>query len=91
MLAAAKYIVAVNEINNSFEGTQVGRVGRIKAEPCAPNVIPGKVVASLEIRDLSSEVIQKVYRAIKEKTEEIAQASNVSVEFYRWIPLQSLP
>lgn len=67
LLAAAKYIVAVNEITNSFEGTQVGTVGRIKAEPGAPNVIPGKVIASLEIRDLSSEVIQKVYEAIKEK------------------------
>lgn len=81
LLAAAKYIVAVNEITNSFEGTQVGTVGRIKAEPGAPNVIPGKVIASLEIRDLSSEVIQKVYEAIKEKTEEIAKASDVSVEF----------
>jgi len=30
LLAAAKYIVAVNEITNSFEGTQVGTVGRIK-------------------------------------------------------------
>jgi len=81
LLAAAKYIVAVNEITNSFEGTQVGTVGRIKAEPGAPNVIPGKVTASLEIRDLSSEVIQKVYEAIKEKTEEIAGAFHVSVEF----------
>ena len=81
LLAAAKYIVAVNEITNSFEGPQVGTVGRIKAEPGAPNVIPGKVTASLEIRDLSSEVIQKVYEAIKKKTEEIANASNVSVEF----------
>lgn len=81
LLAAAKYIVAVNEITNSFEGTQVGTVGRIKVEPGAPNVIPGKVTASLEIRDLSLEVIQKVYQAIKKKTEEIAEASNVTVEF----------
>ena len=81
LLAAAKYIVAVNEITNSFEGAQVGTVGRIKTEPGAPNVIPGKVTASLEIRDLSLEVIQKVYRAIKKKTEEIAEASNVTVEF----------
>ncbi|MFT0714134.1 Zn-dependent hydrolase [Flagellimonas lutimaris] len=81
LLAAAKYIVAVNEITNSFEGTQVGTVGRIKAQPGAPNVIPGKVTASLEIRDLSLEVIKKVYQAIKKKTEEIAAASNVSVEF----------
>lgn len=82
LLAAAKYIVAVNEITNSFDGAQVGTVGRIKAEPGAPNVIPGKVVASLEIRDLSSEVIEKVFNAIKTKTEVIAASSNVKVEFH---------
>ena len=54
-----------NEITNSFEGAQVGTVGRIKAAPGAPNVIPGKVIASLEIRDLSSKVIQNVFNAIK--------------------------
>ncbi|WP_420320735.1 Zn-dependent hydrolase [Flagellimonas sp.] len=83
LLAAAKFVVAVNEITNSFEGAQVGTVGRIKAEPGAPNVIPGKVVASLEIRDLSSEVIEKVFRAIKKKAEEIAAVSNVAIEFKR--------
>lgn len=81
LLAAAKYIVAVNEIVNSFDGAQVATVGRINAEPGAPNVIPGKVVASLEIRDLSADVIEKVFQAIKKRTEEIAKASNVSVEF----------
>ncbi|MGX1927877.1 allantoate amidohydrolase [Flagellimonas sp. 2504JD4-2] len=81
LLAAAKFIVAVNEITNSFEGAQVGTVGRIKAEPGAPNVIPGKVIASLEIRDLSSAVIEKVYQAIKSKGEEIAAESGVNIEF----------
>lgn len=82
LLAAAKFIVAVNEVTNSFEGQQVGTVGRLEAEPGAPNVIPGKVTASLEIRDLSSEVIEKVYSAIKKKGEEIAQVSNVKIEFH---------
>ena len=82
LLAAAKFIIAVNEITNSFDGAQVGTVGRIKAEPGAPNVIPGKVTASLEIRDLSSEVIEKVFNAIKAKTGDIAEASNVTVEFH---------
>lgn len=80
LLAAAKFIVAVNETANSFDGAQVGTVGQIKAEPGAPNVIPGKVVTSLEIRDLSSEVIEKVFQAIKVKAEEIAKASNVQIE-----------
>ena len=81
LLAAAKFIVAVNETTNSFDGAQVGTVGKIMAEPGAPNVIPGKVVTSLEIRDLSAEVIEKVYQAIKTKGEEIAKASNVQIEF----------
>ena len=81
LLAAAKFIVAVNEITNSFEGAQVGTVGKIQAEPGAPNVIPGKVITSLEIRDLSSKVIEKVYEAIKTKGEEIAKDSNVQIEF----------
>lgn len=81
LLAAAKFIIAVNETANSFEGAQVATVGKIKAEPGAPNVIPGKVVTSLEVRDLSSAVIEKVYQAIKTKGEEIAKASNVQVEF----------
>jgi N-carbamoyl-L-amino-acid hydrolase len=81
LLAAAQFIVAVNEVTNSFEGAQVGTVGRIQAAPGAPNVIPGKVVTSLEIRDLSSDMIEKVFLAIKAKAEEIAKASNVSVAF----------
>lgn len=81
LLAAAKFIVAVNETTNNFEGAQVGTVGQISAEPGAPNVIPGRVVTSLEIRDLSSEVIEKVYQAIKLKGEEIAKASHVHIEF----------
>ena len=81
LLAAAKFIIAVNEIANSFDGAQVATVGRIKAEPGAPNVIPSKVIASLEIRDLSSEVIQKVFEAIKTKTDAIAQQANVNISF----------
>lgn len=81
LLAASKFIVAVNQITNSFKGNQVGTVGRIKADPGAPNVIPGKVVASLEIRDLSSDIIEKVFEAIQQETKKIAKESNVKVTF----------
>jgi N-carbamoyl-L-amino-acid hydrolase len=83
LLAAAKFIVTVNEAANSFAGRQVATVGKIKAEPGAPNVIPGKVVTSLEIRDLSKEVIEKLFNLIKEKSEDIAKASHVKIEFHR--------
>ena len=53
MIAAAKFVLMVNETVNSYDGTQVGTVGRISTEPGFPNVIPGIVNLSLELRDLS--------------------------------------
>ncbi|MGB3143162.1 MAG: Zn-dependent hydrolase [Maribacter sp.] len=79
LLAASKFIIAVNEVANSFEGAQVATVGRIQAEPGAPNVIPGKVTASLEIRDLSSEVIEKVFNAIQKRAADISAESGVEI------------
>ncbi|MGO4918664.1 Zn-dependent hydrolase [Maribacter spongiicola] len=81
LLAASKFIIAVNEVATSFTGSQVATVGRIKSEPGAPNVIPGHVVTSLEIRDLSSEVIEKVYAAIEKRAEEISKESGVDITF----------
>ena len=81
LLAASKFILAVNEVATSFDGAQVATVGRISAEPGAPNVIPGQVVTSLEIRDLSSEVIEKVYTAIEKRAEEISAESGVEIIF----------
>ncbi|MEH6618556.1 Zn-dependent hydrolase [Maribacter arcticus] len=81
LLAAAKFIVAVNEVATSFEGAQVATIGRISAEPGAPNVIPGNVITSLEIRDLSSEVIEKVYQEIEKRALEISKTSGVEITF----------
>src|SRR5690242_13636291 len=58
LLAAAKFIEAVNRVVTSVPGRQVGTVGRIQALPGAPNVIPGKVVCSLELRDLDAAKIK---------------------------------
>lgn len=81
LLAASRLIVAVNDVINSYEGRQVGTVGRIEAEPGAPNVIPGKVVLSLEIRDLSYQKMMKLYQDIRQKAAEIAKSSSTKVTF----------
>ena len=81
LLAASKFIIAVNEVTRSYEGKQVGTVGRIEAQPGAPNVIPGKVITSLEIRDLSSEKISKLFEDIKQRAAQIAKDSNVQITF----------
>ncbi len=81
MLAAAHLIVAINETVTGIPGRQVGTVGRIKAEPGAPNVIPGKVIISLEIRDLSGEKIMEIFQSIKQRATEIANNSRTKITF----------
>ena len=81
MLAAAHLTIAINESVKSMEGAQVGTVGRIKAEPGAPNVIPGKVVMTLELRDLSHEKIMTVFEKIKQHATEIEKESGTHISF----------
>jgi len=90
LLAAAELIQAVNRVIRQTPGNQVGTVGRIEAEPGAPNVIPGRVVMSLEIRDLSSEVIDSMYRHIAREAATISEKAGVSISF-RPIPFDAVP
>ncbi len=81
LLAASRFILAVNEVTNSFEGNQVGTVGRISAFPGAPNVIPGEVQLSLEIRDLSSEKIMQLFEAMKSRAKAIEDEMGTTFSF----------
>lgn len=81
LLAAAKLIVALNEVVTSQEGRQVGTIGKIMAEPGAYNVIPGKVVLGVEIRDLSYDKIRKLFQEVETKAQQIAKASETTITF----------
>jgi len=81
MVTAAEYILAVNRVATSMSGRQVATVGRLRAEPGAPNVIPGEVVLSLEIRDLSAAKIQRVFDEIRREGERIADARFTPIRY----------
>ncbi len=81
LLAASQFVIAVNEVAKSYEGKQVATVGKISAEPGDPNVIPGKVKMSLEMRDLSAVRIEDMFRAVQKKAESIAKASGTAITF----------
>ncbi|MCI0697387.1 Zn-dependent hydrolase [candidate division KSB1 bacterium] len=90
LLAAAQLIIAVNKVVTSVPGRQVGTVGRITAEPGAPNVIPGKVIMSLELRDLSSEKVNSLFQTIQEEAKNISQKTGTKISFSS-IPTNSIP
>lgn len=83
LLVAAQFIQAVNEEARSMQGTQVATVGRISAAPGAPNVIPGEVILSLEIRDLSEEVIEALYQKIEARGKNLAARAGIEISFLK--------
>jgi len=74
MVSAAELTLAINHVATTMPGRQVATVGRIRAEPGAPNVIPGEVVLSLEIRDLDAGKMQQVFERIQAEAKQIADA-----------------
>ena len=83
LLASAGVIIAVNEVVNSVKGNQVGTIGKIATTPNAYNVIPGKVVLGLEIRDLSADKIEMLFREIENRAAAIATNSRTTIKFER--------
>jgi N-carbamoyl-L-amino-acid hydrolase len=90
MLSAAELVLAINEIITSAPGPQVGTVGRINAEPGAPNVIPGKVTMSLEIRDLSADTIWNMFQRIEARAALIAGQHGTNITFQH-VPVDAEP
>lgn len=81
LLAAAKYVEAVNRAARSITGRQVATVGKIQAFPGATNVVPGRVVTSLDVRDLDPAKISQVLDKIRESVKTIEAETGTKFEF----------
>lgn len=80
LLAASALVVAVREETMRFPGRQVGTVGRLVVDPNVPNVVPGRVSMVIELRDLSPDKVESVYKRIEARALEIAGLTQTSIE-----------
>jgi N-carbamoyl-L-amino-acid hydrolase len=71
LLAASRFVEMVNRVVRGIPGRQVGTVGRIQAFPGAPNVIPGKVVCTLELRDLDDAKVDSMFAQIQSEAKKV--------------------
>jgi N-carbamoyl-L-amino-acid hydrolase len=81
LLAAARLIEAVDAIVKREPGRQVGTVGQLSVHPNAPNVIPGRVNLTVEVRDLSDAKVAALGAAIKARAQEIAAETGTTMVF----------
>ena len=81
LLAASHLTIAVRQVVNSEPGRHVGTVGRLDVTPNAPNVIPGLVRLTIELRDLSTEKLRRLAERIRLRAAEIARDTTTTIEF----------
>ena len=91
LVAAADLIRAVSEVANTTPGRQVATVGRIEAVPGAPNVVPGEVRATLEIRDLEMSKIASVFAEIERRARAVEEARGVTIALHHFYESLAAP
>jgi N-carbamoyl-L-amino-acid hydrolase len=81
LLAASRLAIAVREVVTSEPGRQVGTVGRLAVTPNSPNVIPGIVRLTIELRDLSAAKLTRLADLIRARAAAIARETRTAIEF----------
>lgn len=79
-VAASHLTIAVRDVVTSEPGRQVGTVGHVEVEPNAPNVIPGVVRLTIELRDLSVEKLERLAGEIQRRAAAIAAQTSTRID-----------
>jgi beta-ureidopropionase / N-carbamoyl-L-amino-acid hydrolase len=80
MLAASRLVIAVNDVVRARPGRHVGTVGQLEVTPNSPNVIPGRVALSVELRDLSEATLHALADEIRQRANGIARETRTEIE-----------
>ena len=78
LTAASEMIVAIERLGRGQRDLVV-TVGRMKVLPGAPNVIPGRVEFTIDMRSSSDAVRKRAYVAMGRELKEIAKGRNVGI------------
>jgi N-carbamoyl-L-amino-acid hydrolase len=81
MLAAARFTVAVNEAIRAEPGRQVATVGRVVPSPNTTNVVPGRVVLTVDLRDLLPAKLARFSSKFEQLGREIGRETKTTFTF----------
>ena len=85
LAAAAEFILAMEDFALHNKDKIVATVGKLHINHAASNVIPGKVVCSIDLRSADEVVLETAEEAIKGMANMIANKRNIGIE---WHPVQ---
>lgn len=79
LTAAARIVLAVEHLAHSAPGDPVATVGAFQVFPNAPNIIPGLVQMTVDIRDLDQQNLNHLVTELKTQLEEVSSATQTQI------------
>ncbi|MGC1308732.1 MAG: Zn-dependent hydrolase [Phormidesmis sp.] len=79
LTTASHLILTVEDIAKHFPGDPVATVGALQIWPNSINTVPGSVEMSLDMRDLSQDVINHMLEQLRRKIETVAVATRTRI------------
>jgi N-carbamoyl-L-amino-acid hydrolase len=79
LTTAAQIILAIEDMALHYPGDPVATVGKLKVWPNAANIVPGQVEFTLDMRDLSHDVIDHMKAQLERRIETIAVARRTRI------------
>ena len=92
LVAAGEFIGAVKDTATTIATTQptaVATVGKLSISPNARNIVPGKVVLELDVRDIDSATMERIMSELQKHCQRIGKEFLVGTTFER--PRNDLP
>jgi len=80
LYAASLLIAAVHDAAVNIPGDQVATVGYLNVSPNAPNIVPGQVDFTIDLRDVSLETIQTMVDTLRQEVRAIKVATGTQIK-----------
>jgi len=91
LVAAGLFVNEISKLPKQFSDTAVATVGELNVFPNGPNVIPGQVELTVDVRDITESQRSKLVEAINHKGEEIAEKYKVGFESKQDFAIKPMP
>ena len=80
LYAASLLVAAVHDVAVDIPGDQVATVGLLNVVPNAPNIVPGRVELTIDMRDLSLDTLGQMVDVLKQRLQAIAASTGTQIE-----------
>ncbi|SDQ67290.1 Zn-dependent hydrolase [Virgibacillus salinus] len=91
LVAASEFIFEVNKLPGQISDSAVATVGKQLVEPNGVNVIPGKVILYVDVRDIFLETRDQLVDEVLAVSKKISQKHQITVEHEEKLRVEPVP